>query len=284
MTFVLPHDYSFKQALRATMHASGPLVICGVHDCLSAKVAAEYAFDAVWVSSLGVSLSAYGKPDDEGVAASHYHATAVTIRDSTSLPAILDAGTGNAVANGHGALLNVAKSAHWPAICVEDVASPKRSTIYESYGLQRVVGVTEFTDKLGMLVQDARYTGAVIARTDAVFAGEAPESVASRVMEYAEAGADAVLVHSDSLESLRAVLQKVHKLDIPIFSLPTLFPEVQRDDLASLGVGGVIYANQAIRACLGAMRDVLGGVCADRLDRHPLTPVFALEEIAGADR
>ena len=102
----------------------------------------------------------------------------------------------------------------------------------------------------------------VIARCEALIAGLG-QAEARRA--YEEAGADAILIHSkqtapDEVLAFVAAWQG----RAPLVLVPTAYPQLRERDIQALGkVGLVIYGNHAIRAAVGAMRDVFARIRRD---------------------
>jgi phosphoenolpyruvate phosphomutase len=105
----------------------------------------------------------------------------------------------------------------------------------------------------------------VIARVEALIAGLGQDEALRRGLAYAEAGADAILIHSKQKtpdEILGFVKSWPGK--VPLVLVPTAYPQLTEADIAALGnVGLVIYGNHAIRAAVGAMRAVFSQIRAD---------------------
>ena len=124
-----------------------------------------------------------------------------------------------------------------------------------------------------------------MARTEALIAGLGQEEALRRGAAYAEAGADAVLIHSkqktpdEILAFCRAWPGRV-----PLVLVPTSYPQLSFADIAASGkVGLVICGNHAIRAAVAAMRGVFrrilaeGGIAGVEGDIASVAEVFALQ-------
>ncbi len=125
----------------------------------------------------------------------------------------------------------------------------------------------------------------VVARTEALIAGLGQEEALRRGAAYAEAGADAVLVHSkrktpdEILSFCRAWPERV-----PLVLVPTSYPRLSFADISALGKAGlVICGNHAIRAAVAAMRGVFrrilaeGGIAGVEGEIASVAEVFALQ-------
>jgi phosphoenolpyruvate phosphomutase len=130
----------------------------------------------------------------------------------------------------------------------------------------------------------------IVARTEALIAGEGEEEALRRARAYADAGADAVLVHSksSSVDELAAVARAWNR-PVPLVAVPTTYFRVTAEQLAALGVKIVIYANQGLRSALKAMEaaydEILrSGTSAGVESRlWPMKAIFALQEDADVE-
>src|SRR4029077_11475959 len=102
--------------------------------------------------------------------------------------------------NGYGNAVNAAHTAKrfWAAdtagICMEDNLFPKRCSFYD--GERELVPAEEHALKIRAAKDSTHGELFVIGRTEAFIAGHTLEDALERAEAYAEAGADAVLVHS----------------------------------------------------------------------------------------
>lgn len=235
--------------------ASGDLVrVAGAHDGLGAALIAEAGFDAVWASSFEVS-AARALPDASLLTMTDYLQTAIHLDRACDLPVIADCDTG------FGNALNVAhlvaeyEAAGIAAVCIEDKIFPKVNS-FAGRG-QDLVPVDEFAHKVEVARRVARDL-VVIARTEAFIAGFGADEALRRAAAYADAGADALLVHSKS-STPDEVLEFLAGWDrpAPVVVVPTTYSSWHADDAHKAGVRVVIYANHGIRAKVTAMREVL---------------------------
>jgi len=169
------------------------------------------------------------------------------------------------------------------AVVMEDKTFPKDSSL-RADGRQELVRVSEFQGKLG--AAKAKAGGVlVVARTEALIAGLGQEEALRRGAAYAEAGADAVLIHSkqktpdEILSFCRAWPGRV-----PLVLVPTSYPQLSFADVAALGkVGLIICGNHAIRAAVAAMRETFrriiaeGGIAGVESGIASVAEVFALQ-------
>ena len=244
--------------LRELMRRPGIIKTVGAHDALSAKLIEEAGFDAIWASGFGISASLKCIPDGSFLTMTEQLEVTKNIVEAVSIPVIADCDTG------FGNALNVMRTvqdyekAGIAGICIEDNVFPKRCSFYA--GVRReLVSIDEHAGKVRAAKSaQAAPDFVVIARTEALIAGWGQDEALKRAAAYADAGADAVLIHSKSptFDELRAVSQQWSGR-VPLVVVPTIFGAVTADELERHGFKIVIFANQVIRTSIRATRDTL---------------------------
>lgn len=272
------------EALRAKLDPNRPALAMAAHNPLAAKLAAEAGFDAIWGSGFELSAS-YAVPDANILPMGTHLEMMRAIAEATPAPAPIladiDTGFGNAV--------NVAyvvaryAAAGVAGVAMEDKTFPKDSSLRPG-GRQVLVPEGEFAGK----IEAAKASGRgmlVVARTEALIAGLGQGEALRRAETYAEAGADAVLIHSkqktpdEILAFCRAWPGRV-----PLVLVPTSYPQLSLAEIAALGkVGLVICGNHAIRAAVAAMRRTFrriiaeGGIAGVEGEIATVAEIFALQ-------
>jgi phosphoenolpyruvate phosphomutase len=272
-------------AIREAFEAGRLLRVAGAHDGLSARLAAEAGFDAVWASGLEIS-AAHGVPDVSLLGLAEYLAGATTMHNAVSVPVVADCDTG------FGGTLNAAytmmryEAAGIAAVCIEDKVFPKRNSFVLSG--HELLGAKEFCQKLAA-AKDARLAAdtVLIARTETFVCGFGVEEALSRCHQYVDAGADAVLVHSKSVESAQVIsfMREWHRR-APVVLVPTTYPTFSVAQAQEAGVAMVIYANQGLRATVRAVRATWAAVLADGSTAQVepnIATVREIFDIAGMD-
>jgi len=272
-------------ALRAKLNVERPALAMAAHNPLSARLAADAGFDAIWGSGFELSAS-YAVPDANILSMDTHLEMMRAIGEVQSAPVIadIDTGFGNAVNVGYTVPRYAAAGV--AAVVMEDKTFPKDSSLRPG-GRQALVPVGEFQGK----IEAAKAAGAVlvVARTEALIAGLGQDEALRRGEAYAEVGADAVLIHSkqktpdEILAFCRAWSGRV-----PLVLVPTSYPQLSFADVAALGkVGLIICGNHAIRAAVAAMQHTFrrilaeGGIAGVEGDIASVAEVFALQ---GDDR
>lgn len=253
--------------LRELADAGGPLVLPGVYDGLSARLAHQAGFQALVVSGYSVSAARLGLPDF-----GYLTQTEVTdaARDLVAavpgVPVIVDADTG------YGNALSAARTARLlhragaAGMILEDQQWPKRCGHMQG---KRIVDREEWLAKVRAVV-DLRDEGIdlfLIARTDARGLEGLDEAIA-RARAAADLGADAVFVEAPldrdelsrigaDLADARPVANMVEGGRTPIVATPELGEMGFR--LVLWGISGILAAGHALRQAYRAMADTGSG-------------------------
>ena len=257
-----------RAALRAGLAGSEPMVAVGAHDAMSARLIQARGFHAVWVSGFGVSAMAYGLPDLNLVTMTETLDVTRRIEGVTDLPVVVDCD------NGYGGYGNVVRTvvefdrAGVAAVCIEDNLFPKRNSLYGGAAKRELVATAEQARRLraGKEAQESELF-VLVARVEALIAGHGVPAAVERACAYAEAGADAVLIHSKdkSLGEIEGFLEEWRGtgIEVPLVAVPTLFPDYSAKQLKAKGFDLVILANHPMRASVQAMEDTLATLAND---------------------
>lgn len=247
-----------SRSLRRRLASGAQVVACGAHDALSARLVEEAGFDAIWASGFGLS-AVRAVPDASILTKSETLDGARAMVEVTQIPVIadVDTGFGNAINAMH--TVTDFEAAGIAAVCIEDNVFPKRCSFYT--GVTRELAPTEEHARKIAAAKAAQRDPefVVIARTEALIAGWGKEEALVRARAYADAGADAILIHSKhpTFEELRDVVSAWDR-SVPLVAVPTTYIDTPLADLDAAGVQIVIYANQPLRAAVTAMRETLG--------------------------
>ncbi|ACA16402.1 isocitrate lyase family protein [Methylobacterium sp. 4-46] len=235
-------------SLKSRLAEDRVLVAPGVYDALTASLATDAGFEALYLSGAAIAYTRLGRPDIGLVSMSEVAETIALVRDRVATPLVVDAD------NGYGNALNVERTvrlferAGASAIQLEDQSYPKRCGHLQDKSL---IGAAEMVGKIRAALDSRRSAETlVVARTDAV-AVEGFERAVERARAYAEAGADVLFVEAprsaEQLAAVTAALGPVRPLvanmveggDTPLSSAA---------DLGRLGFRLVIFPGGIVRA------------------------------------
>lgn len=247
--------------LREILDRPGILVLPGVYDCLSAKLAEQLGFEVVFTSGFGISASTLGRPDYGFLTATEVLYSVGRMAQSINIPLVADLDTG------YGNPLNVIRSVTdainlgVAGVILEDQEWPKRCGHYEG---KRVIPMAEQVEKLRAAVHAKGDSDLVIiGRTDA----RAPlglEEAIRRGRAYYEAGADIIFIEApQSMEDLKDIAAALP--DVPLFANMIeggKTPFLTGEELEKLGykitvfpLSGLFAATQAMTACLRHLKE-----------------------------
>ncbi|MEM8630334.1 MAG: isocitrate lyase/phosphoenolpyruvate mutase family protein [Pseudomonadota bacterium] len=191
--------------LRARLSGDKILVAPGVFDALTASIAEQAGFEALYLSGAAVAYTRLGGPDIGLTSVSEMADTLSLIRDRVGLPVVIDADTGFGNALNAQRTMRSYERAGASALQLEDQTSPKRCGHLADKSL---ITADEMCGKIRAMC-DARQSDEtlVIARTDAI-AVEGFAAAMDRADAYVDAGADALFIEApQSLDQLSAITQ-----------------------------------------------------------------------------
>ncbi len=247
-------------ALRRRLTDPRPVLAAGAHNGIGAKLVQEAGFDAVWASGFEISAS-HGVPDADILTMAELLAASRIMNTAVSIPIIADCDTG------YGNVVNVIRTvqeyeaAGIAAISIEDNVFPKRCSFYE--GVKRELAPLEEHAAKIRAAKASQHDPdfLVIARTEALIAGLGMKEALARSHAYADAGADAILIHSKAKTPDEVLEFASHwKRRTPLVAVPTTYKTVPAAVLAEAGFRIVITANHGLRASIRAMRSALGEI------------------------
>ncbi len=270
------------RALRELLRRPGIIRLMGAHNALGAQLAERAGFDGVWSSGLEIS-SSHGVPDADILTMSEFLQAAQSMVDVLRIPIVADCDTGFGNSNNVIHLVRKFEQAGVAAICIEDKLFPKVNSFVP--GRQELAPIAEFVGKI-MAAKNAQRDPdfMVIARVEALIAGWEQEEALRRAKAYVEAGADAILIHSNAKTPKEIIdFARARDFRAPLVVVPTTYYTVTAQELADLGIKMVIYANQGLRASIQAMletyREILqnGSTAPVEARLAPMKLVFELQ-------
>ncbi len=228
-------DPALKNAIR-----SGDLILApGVFEMISALIADEVGFRALYITGYGTVASYLGLPDAGIATYSDMIDRVASIAGRTKTPIIADADTG------YGGLLNVRHTVRGyeqsgvTAIQLEDQEFPKKCGHTPN---RRVVPLEDMIRKIEVAIDSRRSDDfLIIARTDAR-TGLGLDEAIKRGKAFAKAGADIVFVESpESEEEMQRIADEI---DAPLMANIVnggRTPLLPADTLQSLGFAVAIH-------------------------------------------
>jgi len=230
------------------------IVLPGVFDALSAKVAENAGFEAMFQTGYGSAASLLGMPDFGFLNAGENIENARRIIRSVDLPVIVDVDTGYGNPLTVWKVVNDLVAYGAVGIFLEDQIWPKRCGHMRG---KDVIGADEYIQKLRAAVTASENKNFVIvARTDA----RAPlgfDEAIERGRLYRKEGADVVFVEApQSEDELREIPKKI---DAPLLANMIengVTPTFSADELKSMGYSMVVFPLSGLYGAAYAMKKI----------------------------
>lgn len=231
--------------------------IMEAHNGLSAKIVEETGFKGIWASGLSIS-AAMGVRDNNEASWTQVLEVCEFMSDATNIPILLDGDTGFGNFNSFRRLVRKLEDRRIAGVCIEDKIFPKTNS-FISGEKQPLAEIDEFCGKIkaGKDTQiDPDFV--IVARVEAFIAGWGIDEVLKRAHAYAEAGADAILIHSKIAdESDIEAFMKRWDNSKPIVIVPTMYYNTPVQKFRDMGISLIIWANHTLRAAITNMQKIL---------------------------
>jgi len=226
-------------AIRRQLKELGQLIMPGVYDALSAKIAAKAGFEVIFITGYSVSATLLGEPDFGLLTQSEVVDAARRVCNVVKTPVIVDADTG------YGNAINVFRTveelirAGAAGIFLEDQLWPKRCGHMRG---KQVIALEEHLSKL-QAAREATNTNDffIVARTDSRQALGLKEAI-RRGIAFKEAGADAVFIEApESREEMKAIAREVPGPLVANMIERGVTPLMEPEELKDLGFELVVW-------------------------------------------
>lgn len=193
--------------IRQALSQSGQIIMPGVYDALSAKIAARSGFEVIFITGYSLSATLLGEPDFGLLTQTEVIAAAQRICSVVETPVIVDADTG------YGNGINVIRTvrdligAGAAGMFLEDQVWPKRCGHMKG---KQVIPLDEQLKKLKAAVEARQNRDFfIVARTDSRQALGLNAAI-ERGIAFKEAGADAVFIEApESKDEMNEISRQV---------------------------------------------------------------------------
>lgn len=241
-------------------------------------------FDGMWASSLTDS-TAKGKPNIEAVDVTSRTNTLHDIMEVTSKPIIYDADTGGRIEHFEFNVRTLERLGVSAAVIGSEVEL-KRDSLLGNKGSQSPNTVEAFCSKI-RAGKAAQVTAdfMIIARVENLISEVGISDAVIRSKTYMEAGADAIMIHSQSKEPAE-IFEFCDQYARFSHSLPLIVvlsggSTVTEDELAVRGVNIVIYPDQLLRAAYPAMVKTVKSILVHGHSAKADPQLMSIPEILG---
>ncbi|WP_329428643.1 phosphoenolpyruvate mutase [Streptosporangium sp. NBC_01495] len=248
--------------LRALLTSPEPALLMGAHDGLSARIAADSGFPGLWASGFCIS-TALGVRDSDEASWTDLLGMIARVVEAAGLPVLVDGDTGYGNFNTARLFTAQAERIGAAGVCLEDKVFPKMNSFVGDAHALAPIG--EFCGKIAAcreVLTDPEFV--VVARVEALIAGAGLAEALRRAEAYRRAGADAIFIHSRQ-STIKEIAEFAGEWDgrLPLVIAPTTYHSTPLEEFAELGISGVIWANQSMRAAVTAMRQACRSLLAE---------------------
>jgi 2-methylisocitrate lyase-like PEP mutase family enzyme len=272
------------QLIGRALAQQGQLIMPGVYDALSAKIAARAGFEVIFITGYSLSATLLGEPDFGLLTQTEVVSAARRICSVVDKPVIVDADTG------YGNAINVIRTvedlirAGAAGMFLEDQVWPKRCGHMKG---KQVIPLDEQLKKLTAAVE-ARGDNDffIVARTDSRQALGLKEAI-TRGIAFKQAGADAVFIEApETKEEMKEISKHVPGPLVANMLERGVTPLLEPRELKDLGFDLVVWPLAPLYAVAKSLTDVYttlrrNGSTLEMLDH--LMPFNEFNGIVGLD-
>lgn len=272
------------QLIGRALAQQGQLIMPGVYDALSAKIAARAGFEVIFITGYSLSATLLGEPDFGLLTQTEVVSAARRICSVVDKPVIVDADTG------YGNAINVIRTvedlirAGAAGMFLEDQVWPKRCGHMKG---KQVIPLDEQLKKLTAAVE-ARGDNDffIVARTDSRQALGLKEAI-TRGIAFKRSGADAVFIEApETKEEMKEISKHVPGPLVANMLERGVTPLMEPRELKDLGFDLVVWPLAPLYAVAKSLTDVYttlrrNGSTLEMLDH--LMPFNEFNGIVGLD-
>lgn len=249
--------------LREMLREKKPIIVPGVYDVMTAKIAEEAGFKTLYMTGAGTSICNLGLPDISLITMHEMIENAARIVAQINIPLISDADTGFGNAIGVQRTVKEFIQRGIAAIHIEDQVFPKRCghtagklciSLEENVGkIHAAVDVRDKYDPDFIIIARVDYRGAV---------GGNLSGAIDRAIAYKEAGADICFIEGlISVEELKSVVRQINSLIL--YNMVGKSPILSEKELKKIGVSIVIIPVSALIASFIAVKNYMKNLYSD---------------------
>jgi 2-methylisocitrate lyase-like PEP mutase family enzyme len=272
------------ELIRQALSQSGQIVMPGVYDALSAKIAALSGFEVIFITGYSLSATLLGEPDFGLLTQTEVIAAAQRICSVVDTPVIVDADTG------YGNAINVIRTvrdliaAGSAGMFLEDQVWPKRCGHMKG---KQVISLEEQLKKLKAAIEaKQKHDFFIVARTDSRQALGLNAAI-ERGIAFKEAGADAVFIEApESKEEMREISKQVRGPLVANMLERGVTPLMGPNELKELGFDLIVWPLAPLYSVAKSLTEVYTTLRRDGstlaiLDR--LMPFDEFNRVVGLD-
>ncbi|MFN8626289.1 MAG: isocitrate lyase/PEP mutase family protein [Candidatus Binatia bacterium] len=270
------HVRTGAQQIRDLLKRGQPLVMGGVYDGISTRIASRAGFEVLFMGGFSVAATLLGEPDFGYLTQTEMADTARRVCRLTNRPLLVDADTG------YGNALNVVRTvelfqaAGAAGIFLEDQVWPKRCGHMRG---KRVVERAEWLAKLRAVLETRGERDLfLVARTDARAAVSLDEAIGRGKAAY-DLGVDAVFIEApESLAELEDIARAIPGPKVANMLEHGKTPLLSPAELHQLGFDLIVNPLAALMASAKALREIYGLLRAEGSLRTHLDRLMTFDD------
>lgn len=270
--------------LRDLLESPNLEFIMEAHNGLSATIVEEAGFKGIWGSGLSISAS-HGVRDNNELSWTDVVNTMKFMSNATSIPILLDGDTGYGNFNNFRQLLQELVKHDVGGVAIEDKIFPKTNSFIDGEK-QKLADINEFAGKIragkDFLRKVGREDFVIVARVESFITGLGLGDALERARAYANAGVDALLIHSkladcSEIEAFMEVWNRESR--VPVVIVPTKYYKTATDEFRRMGISLVIWANHNLRSAIVSMQQTTKRIFEDQSLINVESEVANLNEV-----
>jgi len=267
------------QLIRQALAQQGQLIMPGVYDALSAKIAARAGFEVIFITGYSLSATLLGEPDFGLLTQTEVVSAAQRICSVVDTPVIVDADTG------YGNAINVMRTvqdlirAGAGGMFLEDQVWPKRCGHMKG---KQVIPLDEQLKKLNAAVEakgDNDFF--IVARTDSRQALGLDEAI-KRGVAFKAVGADAIFIEApESKEEMKEISRQVRGPLVANMLERGVTPLMGPQELKELGFDLIVWPLAPLYSVAKSLTDVYTTLRRDGSTLAILDKLMPFDEFNG---
>lgn len=267
---------------RQLIEAEAILVLPGIQDALTARIAEAAGFQAVTCGGYAATAVLLGQPDTSQLSMNEMAEHYARLCDATDLPLFADADTGYGNPTNVRRTVKAYERAGVAALFIEDQVFPKRCGHMAG---KAVVPPEEMAAKIKAAV-DARQDPdlMIMARTDALAVNGLDDAIA-RGQLYCEAGADKIFVEAPrSVADMRRICTEIPAPCLANNIEGGLTPVLPAAELQKIGYAAVAFPVAIVYALAKTAQELLGALARDGTTagfERPMLSFDSFNELVG---
>ena len=262
--------------VKKILDEQGTLVMPGVYDSLSAKIAERAGFSVMFTTGYGIAATLLGEPDFGLLTQTEMLNTAYRICGAVETPILVDSDTGYGNATNAARTVTELLRAGAAGMFLEDQVWPKRCGHLAG---KQVIPLDEYLKKLGAAI-DARGDSDlfITARTDSRQVHGLAEAI-RRGVAFKEAGADAVFVEApETAAEMREIARNVPGPLVANMVEREVTPLMTRAELEELGFALILWPVGPLFAAANALKSYYGQLHSNGTAKGSLDQVMSFDE------